>query len=98
MMLRYEDLIEDTFSCMQKVRDLYELPANDEELSEIVDKNSFESLSKGRKVGEQNNQSHFRKGIAGDWKNHLTTEHKDKMKEVAGEWLIRHGYESGYDW
>ena len=41
----------------------------------------------------------FRKGIVGDWSNHLTTgEAKDKVKEMAGDLLIELGYESDYRW
>lgn len=32
---------------------------------------SFESLSDGRKPGTENLNSHARKGVAGDWKNHF---------------------------
>lgn len=98
MMLRYEDLIADTFGCMQQVRSLFDLPATDEELAKIVEDNSFASLSKGRKQGQENAQSHFRKGVAGDWKNHFTDKHKDAIKAVAGDWLIKHGYEENLDW
>ena len=40
----------------------------------------------------------FRQGQIGDWQNHFKDEHKSAFKEVAGEALIRLGYENGYDW
>lgn len=40
----------------------------------------------------------FRKGQIGDWKNHFTDAHKQAFKEVAGDALIKLGYETGYDW
>jgi hypothetical protein len=41
----------------------------------------------------------FRKGVAGDWRNHLTTvEAKDIFKEMAGDLLIELGYEQDFDW
>jgi hypothetical protein len=40
----------------------------------------------------------FRKGMRGDWKNHFNTEHKEKFKKIAGEYLIRFGYEHDMDW
>lgn len=98
LLIRYEDLIADTFGWMKKVRALYELPATDEELADIVERNSFASLSKGRARGEENKNSHFRKGIAGDWKNHFNEQNKDAIKKAAGDWLIQHGYESDLDW
>jgi hypothetical protein len=35
----------------------------------------------------------FRKGQAGDWRNHFTEAHKRAFQEVAGDLLIRLGYE-----
>lgn len=40
----------------------------------------------------------FRKGGAGDWRKEFTPEHKEKMKEIAGDMLIRLGYEKGSGW
>lgn len=40
----------------------------------------------------------FRKGQIGDWRNHFTEEHKRIFKEVAGDVLIKMGYENNYDW
>lgn len=40
----------------------------------------------------------FRKGESGNWRQHFTAGHKDLFKEVAGELLIRLGYETSQDW
>jgi len=40
----------------------------------------------------------FRAGKTGSWKEHFTAEHKRIFKEVAGDLLIRLGYEKDYDW
>jgi hypothetical protein len=40
----------------------------------------------------------YRKGIIGDWKNHFTEAHRCAFKEVAGDILIRLGYEENSDW
>jgi hypothetical protein len=40
----------------------------------------------------------FRSGKTGDWKRHFTEEHKGIFKEVAGNLLIRLGYERDDDW
>lgn len=41
----------------------------------------------------------FRKGIVGDWKNHITTDDaKEVVKEKWGNLLIDLGYESGFAW
>jgi sulfotransferase 6B1 len=40
----------------------------------------------------------FRKGKLGDWQNHFTEAHKHAFKEVAGDLLIRLGYEEDASW
>lgn len=40
----------------------------------------------------------FRKGIIGDWRNHFTEKHKKQFKDVAGDALIKMGYEKSFDW
>lgn len=40
----------------------------------------------------------FRKGVIGDWANVLTPAHREEFKRIAGDVLVRFGYESGTDW
>lgn len=40
----------------------------------------------------------FRAGRVGDWQKHFTAEHKRIFKEVAGDLLIRLGYEQDLEW
>lgn len=40
----------------------------------------------------------FRSGKTGDWKKHFTDEHKDIFKKVAGDLLVRLGYEKDNNW
>jgi hypothetical protein len=40
----------------------------------------------------------FRSGKTGEWKKHFTEEHKRVFKEVAGDLLVRLGYEKDNDW
>jgi hypothetical protein len=70
-----------------------------------VSRNRFERLTVGRKFwqrarkqGEADPNSHFRKGIEGDWKNHLKPDHIARLKEVAGDKLIELGYEKDFNW
>lgn len=58
----------------------------------------FEARARGRKAGEENKNSHYRKGVAGDWINHFTPDHVAAFKERYGDLLIRLGYEDGQDW
>jgi hypothetical protein len=40
----------------------------------------------------------FRSGKTGEWRRYFTEEHKRIFKEVAGDLLIRLGYEKDHDW
>jgi len=40
----------------------------------------------------------FRSGKTGEWKKHFTDEHKRTFKEVAGDLLVKLGYEKDNDW
>jgi hypothetical protein len=40
----------------------------------------------------------FRSGKTGEWKKHLTDEHKAIFKEVGGDLLVRLGYEKDNNW
>ena len=40
----------------------------------------------------------FRSGKTGEWKNLFTKEHKKIFKDVAGDWLVKLGYEKNNDW
>jgi hypothetical protein len=42
--------------------------------------------------------STFRQGKSGGWREHFTAGHKRLFKDVAGELLIRLGYEENNDW
>jgi hypothetical protein len=40
----------------------------------------------------------FRAGKTGEWKRYFKDEHKSLFKEVAGDLLVRLGYEKSNDW
>jgi hypothetical protein len=64
----------------------------------LDDRLKFEKLAKGRKKGDENFRSHYRKGQAGDWKNHFNDQHKAVFKEKYGDLLIKLGYEKDNNW
>ena len=54
-------------------------------LKTLLKEHSFEALSGGRKPGQEDENSHYRKGVIGDWKNHFMDKHIDKFKAVTGD-------------
>jgi hypothetical protein len=64
----------------------------------LVDRYSFQHRSQGRRPGQENQTHHYRKGIAGDWRNYFTPRITAAFKEGYGDLLIQLGYESSSDW
>jgi hypothetical protein len=96
--VRYEDLLEDTAKEFRRVASHFSLDTSPQTIGHIVDKHSFENVSGGRSRGEQDSDSFARKGVAGDWKRHFTSDLKDQFKKNAGQVLIDFGYETDYSW
>ncbi len=64
----------------------------------ILYENRFAKLAGGRKKGEEDVNSHYRRGMPGDWRNHFNELHKQYFKEHYNDLLVMLGYESGYEW
>lgn len=64
----------------------------------IAWRNRFQARAAGRKVGEENRASHFRKGQPGDWRNHFNEEHKHRFQQLYPTLLTNLGYESSTSW
>ena len=93
--LKYEYLLKDDslfLECFSMLQ-LYEDGLTEQLGRRAIEANRFEKKAKGRKRGEEDVSSHFRKGKAGDWKNHFTPEQTAAYKRVAGDWFERHGYD-----
>ena len=67
-------------------------------LAVIIDENSFAKKAKGRQKGQENVKNHYRKGLPGDWKNHLKPEHIIFFKDNYNDLLLKLGYESDPSW
>jgi hypothetical protein len=74
------------------------MPATAEILLGAVYAQRFEAQTKGRRAGAEDQNSHYRKGVAGDWVNHFGDEHVDAFKERYGDLVVRLGYETSDDW
>lgn len=96
--LRYEDVIADEAATFERVFGHYGL---DESAAErglaVVEAASFRNVA-GRQVGDVAERSHLRSGRPGEWREHLSAAHIERMKELAGDGLIALGYEQSLDW
>ncbi|PPR92252.1 hypothetical protein GOBAR_AA28420 [Gossypium barbadense] len=106
LFLKYEDLVEDTQLWVKKLAEFFGCPFSAEEEREgvverVVKECSFESLrnlevnrsGKHEKRGRAiENSAYFRKGVVGDWRNHLTDEMGKKIDVIMEEKLMGSGF------
>jgi hypothetical protein len=96
--IRYEDLLARPVPIMQELYSWLSVSDDAALVERCVDRCSFETMTQGRQRGQADNSSFFRKGTAGDWRNHFTSESVDVFKATAGDFLIESGYEPNDHW
>jgi hypothetical protein len=105
LLVRYEKLLGDPQGEFRRCLDYLGIEISTALLDDIVARSQFERMASGkrfwkatRKPGQADPNSHFRKGVVGDWKNYLSEDHIKRFKEVAGDQLIELEYEKNLDW
>lgn len=89
--IHFEDLIQDRIGTLNKIIDhfLARVPLQTDR------RLLLESLENSI---NPNKSPTYRSGKTGEWVKHFTDEHKDIFKDVAGELLIKLGYEQDNNW
>jgi ubiquinone/menaquinone biosynthesis C-methylase UbiE len=86
--IHYEDLLDNAFGILEEVLIGHcGLEISSDRLQQVVSCNQFESLTGGRRPGEEDLSAHERKGISGDWSNHFTPAVHDKFDRLYGDLL-----------
>ncbi|MGC8484325.1 MAG: sulfotransferase domain-containing protein [Candidatus Baltobacteraceae bacterium] len=97
LVLRYEDILRDQYAAFRKAIDFYGWSVPDDVLRRVIDRLSFEKRS-GRQRGEKQEFSHYRNGVAGDWKNYFDRDLAQRFEEACPSLLCELGYETRNDW
>lgn len=90
--IRFEELINDRERVLNQMLDQvektgYKIPTPREKALEIL----LETI-------QPKKSKTYRSGKSGEWKKYFKDEHKALFKEVAGDLLVRLGYEKDNDW
>jgi LPS sulfotransferase NodH len=93
--LRYEDLVTQPEVTTRKILAFLDVEASAETVAACLGAGDFRRLSGGRAPGEEDPQSFFRKGIAGDWRNHMDPELSAAFCRATGGLMAELGYVQG---
>lgn len=89
--IHFEDLINDRAAALSRIRDHFLTRVPIQAPRQLI-LDSLESSINPRRSPT------FRSGKTGEWKKYFTEEHKKIFKDVAGNLLIRLGYEKDNQW
>jgi hypothetical protein len=90
--IRYEDLLADPTGGVTELLEFIGADASAIAVATCVESASFKAMSGGRKHGDEDRHSFFRKGVAGDWQNWLTRAQLETFERRAGQLMKRAGY------
>jgi hypothetical protein len=91
MKIHFEDLINDRSAMLNHIIDHFLIQVPLQTPRQLI----FESLESS--INPSRSPT-FRSGKTGEWKKHFTKAHKKIFKEVAGDLLVKLGYEKNNEW
>ncbi len=92
--IRYEAMHHDGASHVKQLLTFLGVAADDAAVRACLEAGSFETLTQGRRRGDEDGASFFRKGVVGDWKNHFDDRCLEVFMQHGGGLLQQLGYET----
>ncbi|MCF8346877.1 MAG: sulfotransferase domain-containing protein [Bacteroidales bacterium] len=97
MVLRYEDMLNDTFNSFKRALEFIGLEKSDQEISKAIEASTIEKLSamekrEGFSEKPLGMKAFFREGRAESWKQHLVKEEIDTLINSQHTFIERFGY------
>ena len=89
--VHFEDLINDRAATLNRILDHFLARAPIQVPRQLILESLESSINPKRSPT-------FRSGKTGEWKKHFTEKHKKIFKDVAGDLLVKLGYEKDDDW
>jgi sulfotransferase 6B1 len=91
MKIHFEDLVNDRAAALKRILDRFLTRVPLQAPRRLILEALESSIDSSRSPT-------FRSGKTGEWKKYFTDEHTKIFKDVAGDLLVRLGYERGNDW
>ncbi len=93
LVLKFEDLTQpNNFHTMKNLFQHCDINIPTDVIQALLADYSFEKMA-GRQRGKENIKSHYRKGVAGDWKNYFSDKHLSYYESVVGDLNSVLGYD-----
>lgn len=93
LILRYEDLIQKGPETARKVLEYGGVTKTEAQIASDLEAQSFKQRkSDFQNANDKLKDRHLRKGVAGDWKNHLTESDCERIKARFGKLMHKLGY------
>jgi hypothetical protein len=89
--IHFEDLVNDRLATLNRIIDRFLISVPLQVGRELILGSLESSINPGKSPT-------FRSGKTGEWKKYFTDEHKLIFKDVAGDLLVRLGYEKDHYW
>lgn len=89
----YEDLHRKPEPTVRALFEFLDVDAGDDVVTECTHAASFERVTGGRKIGQEQTGAHMRKGVVGDWRNHFDDTSRAIFRQHAGDLLKQLGYD-----
>ena len=88
LLVKYEDLRNNTLEELKKIYQFLKIDIKDEELVQIIDKHDFKNIPKE----EKGSGKFYRSASPGSWKEHFSEEEKELMNSIMGKTLKNLNY------
>ena len=90
--VRYEDFSRDNRKFLADLLDYMGVAMSEHEFATLYDRHAFKQITGGREAGTEDQHDHYRKGVAGDWRNYFDPSLRRYFREVTGDLLDVLGY------
>jgi hypothetical protein len=90
--VRYEDLHSNATAVLRKCLTFLNVDSSPLALESCREAGSFEKLSGGRRRGQSDSNSFYRKGVVGDWVNHIDPDLANRCCAQVAELMRHFGY------
>ena len=95
--LQYEDCLGAPQSSFRRLATFLRLPVTPEAVDTAIERTSFSALADAERRGGFNERPastdrFFRSGVAGQWQNHLTSAHINRVPQHCAPEMALHGY------